>query len=86
MKVLNIQIKPHRWVINGPYPQFNDLYNLAYTRYCSWMRGHESEGTDSHGPAGVDGVKPRSMLNRLLVPTRSLMGYEPNSRPERYGL
>jgi RNA-directed DNA polymerase len=61
-RVLSIQRKLHQWATDNPDRRFDDLFNLvadpAFLR-VAWERVRGNRGARS---AGVDGVKPRSIL------------------------
>ena len=57
-----MQSKLHQWAISDPGRCFDDLYNLAYDPaflVVAWSRVKGNKGARS---AGVDGVKPRSIV------------------------
>ncbi len=61
-RVLKIQTKLHQWATDGPDRRFSDLYNLVYDPaflVVAWARVKGNRGARS---AGVDGVKPRSIV------------------------
>ena len=61
-RVLKIQTKLHQWAIDGPDRRFDDLYNLVCDPaflVIAWERVRGNRGARS---AGVDGVKPRSIV------------------------
>ena len=61
-RVLKIQTKLHQWALDGPDRQFDDLYNLVFDPaflVVAWERVRGNRGARS---AGVDGVKPRSIV------------------------
>jgi RNA-directed DNA polymerase len=56
-----MQLKLHRWAINDPYRQFDDLCNLVYDPaflVVAWNRVRTNKGGRT---AGVDGIAPRSL-------------------------
>jgi RNA-directed DNA polymerase len=61
-RVLRMQAKLHQWAIDGPDRRFVDLFNLVadpcFLR-VAWARVRGNRGARS---AGVDGVKPSSIL------------------------
>ena len=61
-RVLKIQTKLHQWATDDPDRRFADLYNLVYDPaflVVAWARVKGNRGARS---AGVDGVKPRSIV------------------------
>jgi RNA-directed DNA polymerase len=61
-RVLGIQTKLHQWAIDDPDRAFDDLYNLVCDPaflVVAWNRVKGNRGARS---AGVDGVKPRSIV------------------------
>jgi RNA-directed DNA polymerase len=61
-RVLKIQTKLHQWAIDDPDRRFDDLFNLVADPAClvvAWDRVRGNRGARS---AGVDGVKPRSIV------------------------
>ena len=61
-RVLKIQTKLHQWATDDPNRRFADLYNLVYDPaflVVAWARVKGNRGARS---AGVDGVKPRSIV------------------------
>jgi RNA-directed DNA polymerase len=61
-RVLKIQTKLHQWATDDPNRRFDDLYNLVSDPaflVLAWERVRENRGARS---AGVDGVKPRSIV------------------------
>ena len=61
-RVLEIQAKLHQWASNDPGRCFDDLYNLVCDPaflVVAWERVRGNKGARS---AGVDGVKPRSIV------------------------
>lgn len=61
-RVLGIQTKLHQWASNDPGRCFDDLYNLVCDPaflVVAWERVRGNKGARS---AGVDGVKPRSIV------------------------
>ena len=61
-RVLKIQAKLHQWAINGPGRRFDDLFNLVTDPaflVVAWARVRGNRGART---AGVDGVKPRSVI------------------------
>ncbi|HMK97901.1 MAG TPA: group II intron reverse transcriptase/maturase, partial [Acidimicrobiales bacterium] len=61
-RVLKIQTKLHQWAVDDPDRCFDDLYNLVYdpaVLVLAWARVRGNKGARS---AGVDGVKPRSIV------------------------
>jgi RNA-directed DNA polymerase len=61
-RVLKIQTKLHQWATDDPDRRFDDLYNLVHDPaflVVAWDRVRGNRGARS---AGVDGVKPRSIV------------------------
>jgi len=61
-RVLKIQTKLHQWATDDPHRRFDDLYNLVCDPaflVIAWERVRGNRGARS---AGVDGVKPRSVV------------------------
>jgi len=61
-RVLQIQTKLHQWAVDDPDRCFDDLYNLVHdpaVLAVAWARVRGNRGARS---AGVDGVKPRSIV------------------------
>jgi len=62
MRVLKIQTKLHQWAVDDPDRRFDDLFNLVADPAfltVAWDRVRGNRGARS---AGVDGVKPRSIV------------------------
>ncbi len=61
-RVLGMQTKLHQWATDDPKRRFDDLYNLVADPaflVVAWERVRGNRGARS---AGVDGVKPRSIV------------------------
>jgi RNA-directed DNA polymerase len=61
-RVLSIQTKLHQWAIDDPNRRFEDIYNLVCDPaflVIAWERVKGNRGARS---AGIDGVKPRSVV------------------------
>ncbi len=61
-RVQKIQMKLHRWANDDPNRRFDDLFNLVCdpaVLVVAWERVRGNRGARS---AGVDGVKPRSIV------------------------
>ena len=61
-RVLGIQTKLHQWATDSPDRRFDDLFNLVADPaflMVAWDRVRGNRGARS---AGVDGVKPRSIV------------------------
>jgi RNA-directed DNA polymerase len=61
-RVLRIQTKLHQWAVDDPGRRFDDLFNLVTDPaflMVGWDRVRGNRGARS---AGVDGVKPRSIV------------------------
>jgi len=62
VRVLKIQTKLHQWAVDDPGRRFDDLFNLVCDPaflIVGWDRVRGNRGARS---AGVDGVKPRSIV------------------------
>jgi RNA-directed DNA polymerase len=62
-QVLRIQIKLHQWAIDDPDRRFHDLFNLVCdpaVLVVAWARVRGNRGKRS---AGVDGLRPESILS-----------------------
>ncbi len=101
-RVLKIQTKLHQRAVDDPHRRFSDLYNLscdpAFLR-VAWARVRGNRGARS---AGVDGVKPSSILfgEVMLVglrddlkarrfqplPVKERMIPKPNGKRRRLGI
>jgi len=72
-RVLEIQTKLHQWATDSPNRRFDDLFNLVVDPaflVVAWDRVRGNRGART---AGVDGVKPRSIVfgkERFLVALR----------------
>jgi RNA-directed DNA polymerase len=61
-RVREIQVKLHQWAVGDPDRRFDDLYNLVCDPaflVTAWERVRGNRGARS---AGVDGVKPSSIV------------------------
>ena len=61
-RVLAMQTKLHQWAVSDPDRRFDDLFNLVYDPaflVVAWSRVRGNKGART---AGVDGVKPRSIV------------------------
>jgi RNA-directed DNA polymerase len=61
-RVLNIQTKLHRWAIDDAHRRFDDLYNLVCDPAFLVVAWNRVRGNKGARTAGVDGVKPRSIV------------------------
>jgi len=61
-RVLSIQTKLHQWAIDGPDRRFDDLYNLVCDPAFLVVAWERVKGNRGARTAGVDGVKPRSVI------------------------
>lgn len=61
-RVLKIQTKLHQWAIDDPDRRFDDLYNLVTDPAVLIMAWERVRGNRGARTAGVDGVKPRSIV------------------------
>ena len=62
-RVLEIQTKLHQWAIDDPDRRFDDLFNLVCDPaflVVAWARVRGNRGQRS---AGVDGLRPQSILS-----------------------
>jgi RNA-directed DNA polymerase len=62
LRVLAMQVKLHQWATSDPGRRFDDLANLVYDPaflVVAWDRVRGNKGART---AGVDGVKPRSIV------------------------
>jgi RNA-directed DNA polymerase len=61
-RVHGMQTKLHQWAVSDPDRRFDDLFNLVYDPaflVVAWSRVRGNKGART---AGVDGVKPRSIV------------------------
>ncbi|HUJ66384.1 MAG TPA: hypothetical protein VLX59_12650, partial [Acidimicrobiales bacterium] len=61
-RVLNIQTKLHQWATDGPHRRFDDLFNLVADPAFLMVAWDRVQGNRGARTAGVDGVKPRSIV------------------------
>jgi RNA-directed DNA polymerase len=61
-RVLGIQTKLHRWATDDPDRRFDDLYNLIADPAFLVVAWHRVRGNRGARSAGVDGVKPNSIV------------------------
>ena len=61
-RVLKMQTKLHQWALDDPNRRFDDLYNLVYDPAFLVVAWERVRGNRGARPAGVDGVKPRSIV------------------------
>jgi RNA-directed DNA polymerase len=61
-RVLNIRTKLHRWAIDDAHRRFDDLYNLVCDPAFLVVAWNRVRGNKGARTAGVDGVKPRSIV------------------------
>src|SRR6266511_610613 len=78
-RVLKVQTKLHQWAADDPNRRFDDLYNLVYDPaflVVAWNRVKGNRGARS---AGVDGVKPSSVVfgDALLARLRAELKARP---------
>jgi len=71
-RVLSIQVKLHRWATDDPDRRFDDLFNLVYDPAFLVVAWDRVRGNKGGRTAGVDGVKPRSIVgqDRFLTELR----------------
>jgi len=62
LRVREIQIKLHQWAVGDPHRRFDDLYNLVCDPAFLVMAWDRVRGNRGARSAGVDGVKPRSIV------------------------
>jgi retron-type reverse transcriptase len=61
-RVLRMQAKLHQWATDSPDRRFCDLFNLVADPAFLVVAWHRVRGNRGARPAGVDGVKPSSIL------------------------
>src|SRR6266498_4646047 len=61
-RVLQIQTKLHQWATDDPHRRFDDLYNLVADPAFLVVAWHRVRGNRGARSAGVDGVKPNSIV------------------------
>ena len=61
-RVLKIQTKLHQWATDSPDRRFDDLFNLVADPAVLTVAWHRVRGNRGARSAGVDGVKPRSIV------------------------
>ena len=61
-QVLRIQAKLHQWATDNPDRRFCDLYNLVAEPAFLVVAWHRVRGNRGARTAGVDGVKPNSIV------------------------
>ena len=61
-EVLRMQAKLHQWATDSPNRRFCDLYNLVADPCFLTVAWHRVRGNRGARSAGVDGVKPNSIL------------------------
>ncbi len=61
-RVLKIQTKLHQWATGSPDRRFDDLFNLVADPAFLTVAWHRVRGNRGARSAGVDGVKPRSII------------------------
>jgi RNA-directed DNA polymerase len=71
-QVLRMQAKLHLWATDSPDRRFSDLFNLVSDPAFLRMAWHRVRGNRGARSAGVDGVKPNSILfgDRMLAALR----------------
>jgi RNA-directed DNA polymerase len=71
-RVLRMQAKLHQWATDSPDRRFGDLFNLVADPAFLVVAWHRVRGNRGARSAGVDGVKPNSVLfgDRLLAGLR----------------
>jgi len=61
-RVLNIQTKLHQWASDDSHRRFDDLFNLVADPAFLAVAWDRVQGNRGARTAGVDGVKPRSIV------------------------
>ena len=61
-QVLRMQAKLHKWATDSPDRRFCDLYNLVSDPAFLVVAWHRVRGNRGARSAGVDGVKPNSVV------------------------
>ena len=61
-EVLRMQAKLHQWATDSPNRRFCDLYNLVTDPAFLVVAWHRVRGNRGARSAGVDGVKPNSII------------------------
>jgi RNA-directed DNA polymerase len=61
-RVQKMQTKLHQWALDDPNRRFMDLFNLVYDPAFLVMAWERVRGNRGARTAGVDGVKPRSIV------------------------
>jgi RNA-directed DNA polymerase len=61
-RVLKIQTKLHQWAADDPHRRFDDLFNLVADPAFLTVAWDRVRGNRGARTAGVDGVKPRSIV------------------------
>ncbi len=71
-QVLRMQAKLHQWATHSPDRRFCDLFNLVSDPCFLVVAWHRVRGNRGARSAGVDGVKPNSILfgDRMLTELR----------------
>ena len=62
LRVLKVQTKLRQWATDDPHRRFDDLYNLVCDPAFLVVAWNRVRGNRGARTAGVDGVKPRSIL------------------------
>jgi RNA-directed DNA polymerase len=62
LRVLKIQTKLHQWAVDDPGRRFDDLFNLVCDPAFLTVGWDRVRGNGGARSAGVDGVKPRSIV------------------------
>ncbi len=79
-RVLRMQAKLHQWATDSPDRRFSDLFNLVTDPAFLVVAWHRVRGNRGARSAGVDGVKPNSILFGDLL----LAGLRDDLRARRF--
>ena len=75
LRVLRMQAKLHQWATDSPDRRFDDLFNLVADPCFLVVAWHRVRGNRGARSAGVDGVKPNSIVfgERILGELRDTL-------------